>query len=114
MTAAYVMSVCRECNGDGEVLFNNSYNRDPQCVDWAICGACDGEGVVRCPGCPDCDPTFDASSSASKPEDGAQPAALSSIHIDRPVYRRTRHHGEQTASPSGPAGRVEPDESEAA
>jgi hypothetical protein len=89
------------CHGDGEFLVNDSL--DPR-----------DAYEVRCPGCPDCDPTFDASSSASKSEDGAQPAALSSIHIDRPVYRRTRHHGEQTASPSGPAGRVEPDESEAA
>jgi DnaJ-class molecular chaperone len=48
MTASHLdeLATCPECDGAGEINFNRSRNRDPQCDESAPCGVCHGEGVV--------------------------------------------------------------------
>lgn len=38
---------CPRCKGAGEIQFNLSRNRDPQCDDSATCNVCYGDGMVR-------------------------------------------------------------------
>lgn len=38
--------LCPHCKGAGEIPFNNSYNRDPQCDDAHLCGDCNGRGWI--------------------------------------------------------------------
>lgn len=36
---------CGRCKGSGEITFNPSRNRDPQCEDYATCPDCLGDGT---------------------------------------------------------------------
>ncbi len=39
--------ICRECNGAGELIFNDSWCRDPQ-QEYAVkCAECSGDGWIR-------------------------------------------------------------------
>ena len=41
------MKVCEQCDGQGEVMFNNSPIGDPQCDDSAPCPSCHGTGETE-------------------------------------------------------------------